>query len=564
MFIQLTSAHPRLSYIIQKNPATPFLRPMKCGTVFGYYTKSSVLDDPTTFNLYFTDNTSKPSFHLRQGDSAISNSSGYLNLIQYIGASVMRAILNEALKSAMSATKPHEEDVPGYLHTLTIPHLFVKSMRLTRAFQRSLCDRVTILDEACVWKSQKATVAYPLRCMRRMVFTSSTATLSELLQIASLFAFLQALANDEAMVPDESILERYVNLIVHLQLPFYARYKFAEWALFNRQLFSRFAPILETVRGDSAIQSMSLSYGGTATQRRDFLLKWIRFQRPVIDLGCGPAVNVTHLAGRSKHPYYAIDTDPKCLVAVMRRCRDRNITAVRLNGTDLSPLMACEREMWGDIEKGIVVCMESLDAWIKAYLPEAADVSGVAIHNHFDTITTISELLAVEEGTDDLSKECESHGSVTSDEIAERVDVICSEVVEHMPLNDASRLLATILSVVPAQTLIVTTPNRDFNKHYLIGEAEEPAEADPKVFECNIVEDLSEKDKKSTVWKAVKGRRHDDHHWEMNAPEFRHWISFLHSKLQHNVRQRWDYSVHGVGHSVDGVYSSQAVVFQAK
>jgi small RNA 2'-O-methyltransferase len=94
------------------------------------------------------------------------------------------------------------------------------------------------------------------------------------------------------------------------------------------------------------------------------------------------------------------------------------------------------------------------------------------------------------------------------------VFVLCTEVIEHMEREEASGLLADILTQRCMRTVLVTTPNRSFNKHYAMG-----------------------------------GEfRHDDHKWEMTMPEFE---SFIGQVLL--AFPGWGTVVyHHVGNMVDG------------
>lgn len=52
----------------------------------------------------------------------------------------------------------------------------------------------------------------------------------------------------------------------------------------------------------------------------------------------------------------------------------------------------------------------------------------------------------------------------------EVVDVILTEVIEHMPLDESKKLLTTIMNNIKFDKFIVTVPNKDFNQFYMIDE----------------------------------------------------------------------------------------------
>lgn len=71
----------------------------------------------------------------------------------------------------------------------------------------------------------------------------------------------------------------------------------------------------------------------------------------------------------------------------------------------------------------------------------------------------------------------------------EQVDVILTEVIEHMSQDEARQLIHQIGEQVDFDSFIITTPNADFNPYY-----------------------------------ELSGFRHDDHKWEMGEAAFRDWM----------------------------------------
>ena len=69
----------------------------------------------------------------------------------------------------------------------------------------------------------------------------------------------------------------------------------------------------------------------------------------------------------------------------------------------------------------------------------------------------------------------------------EQVDIILTEVIEHMSTEEAKALILHICNHVHFDRFIITTPNADFNVYY-----------------------------------ELTGYRHDDHKWEMATIAFRH------------------------------------------
>lgn len=92
--------------------------------------------------------------------------------------------------------------------------------------------------------------------------------------------------------------------------------------------------------------------------------------------------------------------------------------------------------------------------------------------------------------------------------------VLMTEVLEHMPLDNAKKLLRH-LAKMKANRMVFTVPNREFNPHYYLAEGE---------------------------------RRHYDHYWEPNATEFEELMAEC-------LSTRWTLRFSPLGDSVDGVSS---------
>lgn len=66
---------------------------------------------------------------------------------------------------------------------------------------------------------------------------------------------------------------------------------------------------------------------------------------------------------------------------------------------------------------------------------------------------------------------------VCVDGAVENVDVIMSEVIEHMTKEESTRVVKEILSKQNVKSLIITTPNKDFNQFFFFEEDEMRHEA---------------------------------------------------------------------------------------
>lgn len=105
----------------------------------------------------------------------------------------------------------------------------------------------------------------------------------------------------------------------------------------------------------------------------------------------------------------------------------------------------------------------------------------------------------------------------------EQVDVILTEVVEHMSEDEAATLIRQIIGSVDFGQLIVTTPNADFNRYY-----------------------------------ELEGFRHEDHKWEMGIEAFREWFT---DTIQ-GLAVEAEYGM--VGDRVDEIRTTQSAIVRRK
>ncbi|WP_373228773.1 class I SAM-dependent methyltransferase [Cohnella sp.] len=105
----------------------------------------------------------------------------------------------------------------------------------------------------------------------------------------------------------------------------------------------------------------------------------------------------------------------------------------------------------------------------------------------------------------------------------EQVDVILTEVIEHMSQAEAQELILQICKHVAFDRLIITTPNADFNPYY-----------------------------------ELNGFRHDDHKWELGQNEFRLWFSQL------MVETSLPFEFAKIGDEVNKIQTTQGVIVRGK
>ncbi|MFS0916456.1 class I SAM-dependent methyltransferase [Brevibacillus sp. 179-C 1.1 NHS] len=105
----------------------------------------------------------------------------------------------------------------------------------------------------------------------------------------------------------------------------------------------------------------------------------------------------------------------------------------------------------------------------------------------------------------------------------EQVDVILTEVIEHMSIDEARALIQLICRRLDFDHFIITTPNSDFNQFY-----------------------------------ELEGYRHDDHKWEMGQAEFQAWMMEIMEEA--GVQGRFV----SIGDGVNEIHTTQGVILQRK
>lgn len=105
----------------------------------------------------------------------------------------------------------------------------------------------------------------------------------------------------------------------------------------------------------------------------------------------------------------------------------------------------------------------------------------------------------------------------------ERVDVLLTEVIEHMTQDEAKQLIQQICKNVDFEDFIITTPNADFNQYY-----------------------------------ELEGFRHDDHKWEMGQKEFKEWLK----EVTREVNVYCEFV--SVGDGVNNIQTTQGAILKRK
>ncbi|RAP74931.1 class I SAM-dependent methyltransferase [Paenibacillus montanisoli] len=416
--VQLTSTNPRFSFLIKKNPETGMLlRAIRKGMAYGWY------GDEQTFNVYFKDADNEISFKQHESESF-----EYLNVSRYNTPILPLNVINEFFSAPLKAQ--NELDTEGCRHTFYINMIHIEMMRYIEFFQKHLKD-YSFQTEHLAYKSYSLSI-------------TTSRSIYELLHVVCVLCLFLSMFGEEYIDISDSILDKYMKSLNVIDAPFYIRSLFVRNFLSSRERFNKYKVEAES----TSRYDIRFDFGGTAFQRRSYIGNALRFNKAIVDIGCGEGYYALPFAGKLEHSYYAIDLNEESLEVVKRKAETKQVENIALFG--------------------------SVDHFLDAYNGEA-------------------------------------------------VDVILTEVIEHMPEEEAARLIRQICRNIAFDRLIITTPNADFNVYY-----------------------------------ELSGFRHDDHKWEMGSNAFQRWFRAVIEE------EPLDVQYIAVGDGVDGVQTTQGAIVQRR
>jgi small RNA 2'-O-methyltransferase len=415
---QLRSMNPRFSYVVQKNPLSGMLlKSVRKGKAFGWFS------DDHTYNVYFKDADNEVSYPKEKEEQF-----EYLNVSRYNTPLFPLNVVSDYFNSA--SKKLHPEDTEGIEHQITVNLVQIENKRYLAFFRHHFPDYQLEWEE--------------LAHQNYRITIKTKKTIYELLNYSNtLFLFLSLMNRTLFDMTDDTI-EKYIRNLNVINAPFFIRYLFARNVLTKKDRFRRFkAPLEETSQYE-----INFAFGNTATQRKDWITNHLKFDLPIIDIGCGEgAYSILYSKKIAPHFVHAIDIDEGAREKVKQKVTRQEIDNI--------------------------ILYHSLDHFLE-------------------------------------------------NELEEKVDVLLTEVVEHMSEEEAGELLTKVIQKINVNKLFLTTPNRDFNQFYQI--------------------DL----------------RHDDHKWEKNEAEFKDWLEAI------IPADGWNLFYQGIGDRVNGIHTTQGVIISRK
>lgn len=110
----------------------------------------------------------------------------------------------------------------------------------------------------------------------------------------------------------------------------------------------------------------------------------------------------------------------------------------------------------------------------------------------------------------------------------EQVDVILTEVIEHMSVEEAQQLIRQLCHEIDFDRFVITTPNADFNRFYELSQF-----------------------------------RHHDHKWEMGVADFQQWIGKMITEMNAS-KLKVQAEFIAIGDGVNNIQTTQGVILQKR
>ncbi len=420
--IQLGSANPAFSFLIKKNPASGMVfRGIRKGVATGWFSAEG------KYQVFFQDAQNTISFKGKNEPDF-----DYLNLSKYTSPFAYLQMINEFFKSVY--TKENVQDEFGFKNQIVFSMIFVQKEHYLRFFSQHFGNYNFTMKK-------KAEKYYE-------VAIETEEPLVNLLKLANMFCLFLAMNSKEVIQVEDDLIQKYLQFLIDLDVPYFIRYLFAQNFLFRPKTFQKFKKQLEQTEK----YDIQLQFGGTHLQRRNAILAQLDFSNSIVDIGCGEGFYAIPFAKKIPDTkfYYAIDIGEKLLLHVEKR-------AVR------------------------------------------EEIKNIGTYSSFEHFLENAP--------------------------SEKVDVLLTEVIEHMPLHQATQLVKRILDTTDFGRFIVTTPNRDFNSFYELEDA----------------------------------FRHTDHKFESSAEEFQDWLSEIVGRSN-----RFGVDFFQIGDKVDGISTSCGAIIYRK
>lgn len=267
--LDIQTQNPDITWVIKKNINTqietnsPFIRPMRKGTAFGWYR------DIQNFRIFFKEGAGESSFY-----KFLDNN--YLNQSAYNCSYVYCALIAEMLSA--TTKQVHEKDIECQ-NTIELSSVLITLPTVAQFFIKYFGDKVTIE------MIQLANKVYSITF-------SGKVSLYYLLNLVQVFCLMQAVEDRNVYVDmTEGSLNKYAQALKNIQAPYFISYVFLSRCVLDLNGFKKVKTVLEQ-------PGWQLNFGNTQKQRFEQIKKNMQGGRVLQDIGCGELYYSRHLSSQ--------------------------------------------------------------------------------------------------------------------------------------------------------------------------------------------------------------------------------------------------------------------------
>lgn len=285
------------SYIIQKNPQTGMVKKnLRQGEISGYYYKE-------TSSYYIV--------HFRDFGSSYEGTDAYNNLAQYISPQIVVNIISELF----NANKRKENDFDDVnINTFYVMRVKIDSINKINKLIPFFKDCVITITPA----GSKDIKIYT-------IVVKTKKSIYYLFNFVIILFTIIGVKNDGLFKVIESNADKLVNCVNVVGVPYFIRYSLISKILKHKD-FTRLKSQFESLKDCK----MSLNYGNTAEHRRDYIKNQLKFNYPIIDVGCGDGFYAISFSETMKSLYYAYDIDKRVLEKLSEKIKKKEITNIKI------------------------------------------------------------------------------------------------------------------------------------------------------------------------------------------------------------------------------------------
>ena len=282
-YITIETANSDISWVLGKNPdAGMICRNLRSGVVYGWYFT------PTTYVIRFVDYTDKVSFKKNHNDEY-----NYLGHLQYCSPLLLSSTITELFGSSLNKTNSKDTCVSNKItqHLIKLNNRALGFISKLNSYVKKFKINLTQLEYHNLYRLE-------IESNEKMIDLLNYSYLLGILLNVLVVGFIDK--------PQIDQLEKIVNFMVQINVPYYPRY-LIKTNLMNQTEFNKLKDKLETFNEYKAM----MYWGNSQIQRYDFIESNISFSSDIIDFGCGEGYYVKKILPKlsKNNKYYAWDSN---------------------------------------------------------------------------------------------------------------------------------------------------------------------------------------------------------------------------------------------------------------